>query len=508
VRKTFFVVLMILVLILPGCSAEKQVQSLPSYWPTYGWQASTPEEQGFDSAKLAEGLIAMRDNQINIHSLAIIRNDQVILDAYFYPYDGGTVHELASVTKSILITLIGIAADQGRLSLDDTMVSFFPSRTIVNRGFFKNHITVRQLAGMTSGLDCTSANEEQTLTDMGMAQDWVQFTLDLKMKHIPGNHFEYCSPGMHVLSAILQDATGMTTAEFARTNLFEPLGITNVIWENDPQGYNDGWAGLYLEPLDLAKIGFLMLHQGQWDGRQIVSSQWVEEATRLQKKTGMGDNYGYGWWVPAPDQFVEFAAEGRGGQYIRVIPELNMVVVTTGGGFDWNDIVPFLVPAMVDMANPLPANSTGVDQLDAALASIVQPPAAQAIPAMPQAAQAITGKIFTFEPNPIDLKTLRLDFDNTAVARLVATFYNQPDEDLFLGLDGIYRMYPIGEHGLPMGLRGAWTSDQTFLFEYDEIANREAYALEMSFDGDQVTIQAKERTHDAIVTVQGKMQSP
>jgi CubicO group peptidase (beta-lactamase class C family) len=113
----------------------------------------------------------MRDKGINIHSLTVIRNDQMILDAYFYPYDGSTYHEIASVTKSMMTTLIGIAADQGKLNLDDKLVSFFPDRTIANRGLWKNQITVRQLAGMTSGLDCVSANDEQILAEMGAAPD-------------------------------------------------------------------------------------------------------------------------------------------------------------------------------------------------------------------------------------------------------------------------------------------------------------------------------------------------
>jgi CubicO group peptidase (beta-lactamase class C family) len=448
----------------------------------------------------------MRDQGINIHSLTVIRNDDMVLDAYFYPYDGTTYHEIASVTKSVMTTLIGIAVDQGKLSLDDKMVSFFPNRTIANRGFWKNQITVRQLAGMTSGLDCISANGEQTLTEMGSAPDWVQFTLDRKVKHFPGTYFEYCSPGMHVLSAILQKATSMTTAEFARIQLFEPLGITDVLWEADPQGYNDGWAGLYLHPHDLAKIGYLMLHQGQWEDMQIVSPRWVAEATSLQTKTGRGDNYGYGWWVPPPTQFVEFAAEGRGGQYIRVLPELNMVVVTTGGGFEWNDITPLLAAAMVDPMEPLPANPQGLDQLGAAWKAIRQPPTAQAVPPLPETAHNISGKTYAFAFSPLDLKTIRWEFNDSVEAKLSVTFYNQPARELLIGLDGVYRLYPIGEHGLAMGLRGKWIDSQTFLFDYDTIANHDAYTLELHFDGDAVTIHAKERTQEAVLTIEGKGQ--
>ena len=506
-NKKLIVISISIALIFSACSRKTPVPANPSYWPTRGWRTSTPEEQGFDSLKLAEGLKAIRENNINIHSLMIIRNDAVILDAYFYPYDGETVHGLASVTKSVLTALVGIASDQGKLELDDRMVSFFPDREIANNGFLKHRITVRHLTGMTSGLDCISANDEQTLTEMGNAPDWVQFTLDLKVKHIPGTHFEYCSPGVHVLSAILQEATGMTAAEFARINLFEPLGITDVIWETDPQGYSDGWAGLYLHPRDVAKIGYLMLHQGQWDGKQIISSRWVEEATKLQSKTGRGDNYGYGWWVPPPTQFVEFAAEGRGGQYIRVLPELNLIVVTTGSGFEWNDIVPLIVPAMVDIAEPLPANPAGVEQLGIALKAILQPPSPQTPQPLPNTARAISGQTYAFEFSPLDLKTIRWEFDGSEEARLFATFYNQPDRDLRVGMDGVYRFYPIGEHNLLLGMRGSWIDAQTFLFEYDAVANGEAYGLEIRFDGDQVIVNAKERTHEAVVSIVGNVQN-
>jgi CubicO group peptidase (beta-lactamase class C family) len=492
--------------LLSACSGTPKPPPAPAYWPTQAWRTSTPEEQGFDSVRLAQALQAIRDDHINIHSLMIVRNDAVLLDAYFYPYDGQSVHELASVTKSVITTLVAMAADQGKLRLNQPMVSSFPERNIANRGFFKNHITVRQLAGMTSGLDCSAANDEETLDQMTLSPDWVQFALDLKAKYIPGTHFEYCSPGMHLLSAILQEATGMTALEFARLNLFEPLGIHDAIWDVDPQGYNDGWAGLYLHPRDLAKLGYLWLHQGQWEGQQIVSSRWVEQSVKRQAKTGMGDDYGYGWWV-MPGNAGEYAAEGRSGQYIRVFPAWNAIVVTTGGGFDWNDIAPLIGSAAGDLANPLPANPAGVEQLRAAVASVRQPPVPRPAAPLPEAARAITGKTFVLEPNPLNLATLRLDFDDPAQARMQLTFTNQPDRDLMVGLDGIYRLHPVDDYNLPMGLRGGWLNAQTFLLEYDRIANRDAYSLSMHFEGDRVTIDVKERTRQATVTFSGELQN-
>jgi hypothetical protein len=211
--------------------------------------------------------------------------------------------------------------------------------------------------------------------------------------------------------------------------------------------------------------------------------------------------------VPQPTQFIEFAAAGRGGQFIRVLPELNVIVVTTGGGFEWNDVAALLAPALVDPLEPITDNPAGSEQLKAALDAIRLPPLAQAIPPLPAAAQAISGKTYAFDLSPLDLRTMRFEFDDTAEAKLHVAFYNQPEQDLLVGLDGVYRFYPIGEHRLPLGVRGSWSDSQTFLFEYDSVANQDAYALEMRFEGDHVTITAHERTHDASLTLEGKLLS-
>jgi CubicO group peptidase (beta-lactamase class C family) len=491
----------------PSPTASESLPS-PSYWPTQGWRTDTPEAQGLDSTKLAEALQTIRDENLNIHSLLIIRNDVVVLDAYFYPFDDQTVHQLASVTKSVMTTLIAIAADQGKLDLDQPMVSFFPDRTIANRDDLKEHITVRHLAGMTSGLDCTAENDEQTLMEMNDSPDWVQFALDRKVVYEPGTHFEYCSPGMHLLSAILQQATGTTALEFARLNLFTPLGIEDVFWDVDPQGYNYGWAGLHLHPRDVAKLGYLWLYQGQWEGKQIVSSQWVEESVKRQITTGRGDDYGYGWWVMPGDQ-GEYAAQGRGGQYIRVFPAMNAMVVTTGGGFLWDDLGPLVASAVVDTANPLPANPEGVDELNAALTTAQEAPAPQPVAPLPETARAISGKTFVFGPNPLDLETLRLDFDDSAEARLEATFTADATlPPVAVGLDGVYRLQPVGDYDLPLGLRGQWLDEQTFLLDYDQIANLDAYVLVMTFEDDRVSLVGKERTHEASIEIEGEPQGP
>jgi CubicO group peptidase (beta-lactamase class C family) len=497
------VLALLALLLIPRLRGPEQF-STPVYWPTQGWRSSTPEEQGIDSGKVAEALLTMRERNINIHSLLVIRNGVEVLDAYFYPYDGKTVHELASVTKSVMTTLIAIASDQGKLKLDQPMVSFFPERTIASRDARKERITVRHLASMSSGLDSVGKErDEGTLKEMQASPDWVQFSLDRTVVWEPGTHFIYDSPAIHLLSPILQQATGMTALDFARQNLFEPLGIQEAIWPTDPQGYNNGSGDIYLHPRDAAKIGYLWLNRGQWEGKQIVSRDWVDNSVKVQIKTGEDDDYGYGWWVADGDYF----AAGRGGQYIRVYPAPRIVVVTTGGGFDYDEIEPLLNAIPVDPNKPLPANPAGVAQLEAALTTISQSPEAKPVLPLPETAKAISGKTFVFDSNPMEMETISLEFDDSAEAVLHITPTGGQMASWPIGLDGVYRM-SSGEYDLPQGLRGSWTDAKTFVSEYDNIANNDHYMIRMRFDGNRVVVEGQETAHELGVQFEGRLENP
>jgi CubicO group peptidase (beta-lactamase class C family) len=472
--------------------------------------ASTPEEQGIASAKLAQALLTMRARNIQIHSLLVIRNGDVVTDAYFYPYDGSTVHDLASVTKSVMTTLIAIAAGQGKLDLDQPLVSFFPGRSIANLDERKERITVRHLASMASGLESMGfAQDEGTLTEMEASPNYVQFALDRKAVLEPGTQFVYDSPGMHLLSAILQQATGMTALEFAQENLFAPLGIEEVIWPSDAQGVTHGWGDLHLHPHDAAKLGYLWLNGGEWDGKQIVPRAWVEESVKVQSEIpNERDDYGYGWWV-TPDSGA-YTAVGRGGQYVKVIPSLNALVMATGGGFSFDEIEPLLIDALraalVDPNKHLPANPDGVAQLDAAVAAVTQPPAPGPVAALPPSAQEISGKVYAFGPNPAEVDALGLAFDDSAEATLLITPAGS-DQLLSwpIGLDGAYR-FSQGDFGLPQGLRGAWADDGTFVLEYDGIAANSHVIYRIQFTGDRMLVAGAEFAHELGAQFEGVLQ--
>jgi hypothetical protein len=394
------------------------------------------------------------------------------------------------------------------------MVSFFSEYEIANLDARKQELTIRHLASMANGLDSVcKENDEGTLQEMVATADFVHFALDRKMLYEPGTHFCYDSPGMHLLSAILQQATGMTALDFARQNLFEPLGIQDALWEADPQGFSDGWGDLYLHPHDMAKIGYLWLNGGVWDGKQIVSREWVKAAVTPQMtETGEEDVYGYGWWLSRDNDPFVYSANGRGGQHIKIVPEWNLIAVTTGGGFDFAEIDPLLLPTLVNMEKPLPANPEGVAQLQAAVMTVAQPPApgspSGAVAPLPDTARRISGKIFVFEPNPINVETLVLEFDDSDEATLYTkSFGSVQVVSVPIGLDGVYRM-SLGDHNLPQGYRGYWADNQTFVLEHDNIANNDHATYQARFEGDRVLLGGQETAHELGMQFEGWQQSP
>jgi CubicO group peptidase (beta-lactamase class C family) len=334
---------------LPQATSEHET----TVWPIDGWQTASPESQGMNGDLLDDmrSLIETRDYLID--SVTVVRNGYVVLDTIFPTFTPNTRHIIHSCTKSIVSTLIGIAIDQGLIdSVSQPLISFFPERTIDNLDETKASATLGHLLSMSSGLDCQDSYlyNWRGLRAMHATADWTQYVLDLPMAHEPGTHFEYCNGGSFLLSAILQEASGTSTLEFAEEHLFGPLGIEDVAWRMDPQGVYVGWGDMELRPHDMAKIGYLFLNHGLWDGERIVPADWVETATSEHIAAGtLSDGYGYQWWVDANDYYM---ALGYGGQFIFVLPELEMVVVFTSSLYDANFEVPeqllneYIIPAV------------------------------------------------------------------------------------------------------------------------------------------------------------------
>jgi CubicO group peptidase (beta-lactamase class C family) len=460
------------------------------YWPTQGWRTSTPEQQGMDSERLVQAMdYLLEQEEFRIHSLSLVRNGYLVLDAYFYPFQAGWKHDLASVTKSWTATLVGAALQQGFIeSLEQPVLGFFPGRSVANRDARKEAITVEDLLAMRSGLECVTAPTEVTLQETFASPDWVQFSLDRPMAAAPGQSWVYDSPAVHLLQGILQQAAGMDTLDFARQYLFDSLGISDVAWLADPQGINTGYGDLRLNPHDAAKLGVLYLQDGVWEGQRLLPEGWVDAATQ---PSGSSYDYGYLWWL-SPGYY---SARGRGGQRVVVVPEEEMVMVVTGGGGSSGTAIDrllssYILPACRSTA-PLPANDDAVAVLQSKIeqAAAVPPFEPLPLPPLPQMAQFISGQTYALHHNSVALTHMTLTFYEPDEAGLRITTAGGPagtrEWEWRVGLDDVPRTAP-GRYGLPALAKGRWTDDHTFSLQVDEIGNNHQWELTLTFQGDSL----------------------
>ena len=336
--------LLSLAILLVACSL-RQDSGLAQ--KTEGWQVSAPEAQGMDEQVLQQIAEEIEQTGVKINSFLVVRHGSIVFEYYRDGMDQDTQHNLYSCTKSISSTLIGIAIDQGKLQgVDQAVLELFPERTFANPDPQKTAMTLEDFLTMTSGLDWDEG--DPLIFDLARSPDWVQKVLDLPMATVPGGTYNYCSGCSHILSAIVEQTTGMRTLDFAKRYLFDPLGIQDYTWDVDAQGTAVGGWGIHMTTRDMAKIGLLFLHEGAWDGQQVVSAAWVENATRAHIEQPELD-YGYQWWIyPSRGAYL---AMGRGGQTIFVDPEDDLVIAATADLRNhtqvFNLIEDFVFPAVI-----------------------------------------------------------------------------------------------------------------------------------------------------------------
>ena len=295
------------------------------------WPTSSPEDQGMDSRVLATLESYIPKTYPAMYSMVIIRNGFLVAEKYFHD-SVSTKRNIFSCTKSFIGTLIGIAIHEGFItSINESVFAFFPNYTFNNFNPSKQSITLFHLLTMTSGLEWDEDNyddSENPLYLMWASSNWVQFVLDRPMVAEPGTTFNYNTGTSHVMSAILNVTTGMSTLEYAKSRLLTPLGIEDYYWPIDPQGIYKGGEGLMLTPRALAKLGQLYLNNGSWNDEQLVPEQWIFDATHSTLTPPSNGYYGYGyqWWLQ-PNGI--FSAWGYAHQRVIVIPEYQVVATFT-----------------------------------------------------------------------------------------------------------------------------------------------------------------------------------
>jgi CubicO group peptidase (beta-lactamase class C family) len=309
--------------------------------------SSSPEQVAAVFDELVNGDITAGVYE-DLRAVLVLVGGRPLVERY-YDSSAEATSNVASVTKSVMSILVGVALDEGVLgSVDQTLSELLPEYVAIMAPDVAG-VTLEQVLTMTAGLP--EDPRAPATSPHYLTEDWVAAILSGGLEQPPGEGFAYASAGSHLLSAILVEATGRSVLDYARDKLFNPLGIStdpaaeplaveenlpvyeaaSFAWPVDPQGTHLGDAFLKISAPDMAKIGQLMLAGGRWDEKQIVPAQWVTESTRAHASTGGygvgGDDYGYHWWVTTADGHNAFAAAGFGGQLIEVVPDLDLVVV-------------------------------------------------------------------------------------------------------------------------------------------------------------------------------------
>lgn len=330
IKICIFLSLVMTILILGACDpSTTESEKIDSF----DWPESTLQAQGMDSTLMAEAVEQARAVRY-VLSLLVIRNDLLVSENYYYSeYHGmNDAWSIRSATKSYISVLIGIAIDEGFIqSVDERIIDYFSEYVTDDMDPRKQNITIRDLLLMQGGYP--SDGQADSLLS-GLADMMMDiFTMNLTGE--PGQDYIYSSLGTHLLSGILTRATGMNTLDFAEEYLFEPMDMSIAYWDRDPQDIPFGGAGLNVTPRDMARFGQLILHNGSVDGRRIVSSGWITES--LQKHLQFtGDwlsleniAFGYLWWLGKLNGHEAILAVGYAGQFIVIVPDLDLIVVTT-----------------------------------------------------------------------------------------------------------------------------------------------------------------------------------
>ncbi len=331
----FGLLLTVFASLLMGCQPDIETTEVPSpqgvtegvSWPTDGWQTVDPELVGLDSAVLAEMLDWIDSTEgEGIHSVIVIRHGKIAAEVYFAGFDQESPHLIYSCTKSVTSMLVGIAIEEGLISgVDQPLVSFFTDYDFANQSQEKDVMTLEDVLTMRAGLSWDEGMPSYQA--LYYSKDWIQDMLDRPVVDKPGTVFDYCSGCSHLLTAVLEKVTEDSLRDYAQRKLFDPIGMVDVNWEVDRMGIPIGGWGLSLTPRDMARLGYLYLHEGRWGEVQVVPAAWVARSTESIVPVGGPWGYGYQWWTyPIYDIF---AAMGMGGQEIYVLPEQDMVVVFT-----------------------------------------------------------------------------------------------------------------------------------------------------------------------------------
>lgn len=423
---------------------------------------SSPEAQGISSSAI-RAFVEAADQQVNtMNSFMLVRHGHVVAEGWWSPYSAETPHVMYSLSKSFTSTAVGLVVAEGKLSVDDEVLKFFPEDAPSVPTNNLKAMRVRDLLTMSTGHQTEPRLSETNQTP------WTKIFLSHPVPHKPGAHFLYNTPATYMQSAIVQKLTGQTVLDYLRPRLFEPLGIENPTWGTSPQGISLGGYGLNIRTEDIAKFGQLYLQKGQWHGKQLVPASWIEGATARQTSNGSNpksdweQGYGFQFWRC---RHGAYRGDGAFGQFCIVMPEQDAVIAITSGTRDMQAVMNLvwdrLFPALQSSA--LPANPEEQSQLKQALSRlVVRWPEGSAAPS---SIAGFVGKDFDFPTNNQKLETIKLEAGSNGSIAILVLRVNGVEHRVACG-HAAWKKGRLAYGSFtaqPVAASGAWTPDGAYV---------------------------------------------
>jgi CubicO group peptidase (beta-lactamase class C family) len=456
--------------------------------PTLTFPRGAPEAQGISSAALLD-FVEQADQKLDaLHSLMIVRRGHVVAEGWWKPYAADEPHMMFSLSKSFTSTAVGLAVAEGKLRVDDLVLSFFADAAPAKPSANLKAMRVVDLLTMTTG------HHDEDIGGFPFAsdEDLVKKFLALPVTHRPGTFFVYNTPATYMLSAIVQKVTGQTVLEYLRPRLFQPLGIENPTWDESKQGITAGGFGLWARTEDIARFGQLYLQRGEWQGRQLVPREWVERATSRQVSNGSAPSsdweqgYGFQFWR---SRHGFYRADGAHGQFCLILPQYDTVVAITSGTRDMASVMNLvwdrLVPALGSDA--LPADDAARDRLERRLASLSLP----TVTGMPPSnkVKALVNRTYRFPTNALNTEAIALRDLGRGDGTTLAVKVNGRDQRIAAAAGAWQKGTLLTANGSdPIAATGAWTDETTFTMKLSRYRTAFISTYRLQFSDDRLVV--------------------